>query len=137
MIQDFIDRFMENKDTLRATFAERHPKNYEDVVINTIKAISDNATSGPDPENIIEMSHGSYQGTNLYIMPDKDEYADTDFWYVCVSYGSCSGCDTLESIQSDGDYTDTPNEKQVDDYMTLALHIAQAIKKLDTSVGAL
>ncbi|MFA6619305.1 MAG: hypothetical protein WCT23_09585 [Candidatus Neomarinimicrobiota bacterium] len=137
MIQDFIDRFMENKSTLRATFAERHPTDYVDIVIHTIKAISDNVASGPDPENIIKMSHGIFHGTNLYIMPDKDEHADTEFWYVCVLYGSCSGCDTLESIQSDGDYTDTPSEKQVDDYMTLALHIAQAIKKLDTSVGDL
>lgn len=137
MIQEFVDRFMENKQTLRAIFAGQHPVDYKDIVTHTIKAISDNAASGPDSDNILELSHGSYQGTNLYIMPNKDEYGDAYFWYVCVSYGSCSGCDTLESIKSDGNYSDVPNEKQIDDYMTLSLHIVQAIKKLDTSVGAL
>lgn len=137
MIQEFVDRFMENKQALRAIFAARHPEDYKDIVTHTIKAISDDEETGPDPDNISELSHGSYHGTNLYVMPEKDEFAKVDFWYVRVSYGSCSGCDTLAGIKSDGDYTDTPNKKQTNDYMTLALHIVQAIKKLDMSAGAL
>jgi hypothetical protein len=43
-----------------------------------------------------------------------------------VGYGSCSGCDTLQGIS---DYSHAaPNEKQIDDYMTLALHIVQGFK---------
>jgi len=45
-----------------------------------------------------------------------------------VSYGSCSGCDTLEAIR---DYSgDTPTEKQLDEYMTLALHVVQGLRQI-------
>ena len=45
-----------------------------------------------------------------------------------VGYGSCSGCDTLEGIRHYND--DKPTEEQVRDYMTLALHIVQGMKRM-------
>ena len=51
-------------------------------------------------------------------------YGD-NYWYVKVNYGSCSGCDTFQSIRM---YSDEPLTKQeVDDYMTLCLHIVQRL----------
>lgn len=45
-----------------------------------------------------------------------------------VGYGSCSGCDTLEAIR---DYSsEKPTPEQVKDYMALALHIVQGLKKM-------
>lgn len=53
--------------------------------------------------------------------PDK-------YWYVKVSYGSCSASDTLESIR---EYSDEKlTEAQIDDYMTLVLHVVQGLKKM-------
>jgi hypothetical protein len=70
---------------------------------------------------------GDYQGTLLFLIPE-DTYQPDNYYYVKVEYGSCSGCDTLESIR---DYdSDTPNDEQVKDYMTLCLHIIQKFKKL-------
>ncbi len=59
-------------------------------------------------------------------------YQPSDFWYVVVGYGSCSGCDTLEAIRS---YEDTPpSVEQINDYMGLALNIVQGIKKMGEAV---
>jgi hypothetical protein len=49
-----------------------------------------------------------------------------------VGYGSCTVCDTLQSIQwDDYDYEDPdkePTEGQVKDYMTLCLHLIQQMR---------
>ena len=55
-------------------------------------------------------------------------YQPSDYWYVKISYGSCSGCDTLEAIRAYSD--DPPTPEQIDDYLTLALHIVQGLKKM-------
>lgn len=39
-----------------------------------------------------------------------------------------SGCDTLMAISGYSD--ELPNEEQVKDYMTLALHLVQKLKRL-------
>lgn len=45
------------------------------------------------------------------------------------SYGTCSGCDTLLKIS---EYkTGYPTKEQVNEYMTLALHLVQRMKKID------
>ena len=81
----------------------------------------------PDPERIHEIDDGDYQGTLVYIIGD-DSYQPNQYWYVRIAYGSCSGCDTLESIRNyDGG---PPKESQVDDYMTLCLHIIQQLKAM-------
>jgi hypothetical protein len=38
---------------------------------------------------------GDYQGDFLYLLRNGDR-----FGYVCVGYGSCSGCDALEACES-------------------------------------
>ena len=61
-------------------------------------------------------------------------YQPWEYWYVKVGYGSCSGCDTLEGIR---DYPDEPPTKeQIDAYMTLALHIVQGFKSMQTEEEA-
>jgi hypothetical protein len=55
-------------------------------------------------------------------------YQPSDYWYVKISYGSCAVCDTLERIR---DYSvGKPTAKQACDYMTLALHIVEGLKKM-------
>lgn len=128
MIQDFVKRWESGKDGIRATFTAKHPENYAAIVKAVVQCISDpDEYGGPDPDRITEIDHGHYQGTLVYVIAGKG-YQPYDFWYVTVGYGSCSGCDTLEAIRG---YSDAPpTEQQVTDYMALALHIVQRIRKM-------
>lgn len=69
-------------------------------------------------ERITTVDDGGYQGTVLFLIPlltsqpSEDEYLMT-----CVDYGSCSGCDTLQSIQDWGN--EELCEKQVKSFITL------------------
>ena len=81
------------------------------------------------PERIHKIDDGDYQGTLLFVIAAKG-YQPSKYWAVSVGYGSCSGCDTLEGIKSDGDYGESPNKQQIADYMTLALHIVQGLKQI-------
>lgn len=41
---------------------------------------------------------GSYQGDILYLLQNGDQYG-----FLCVGYGSCSGCDALEACDTRAD----------------------------------
>lgn len=130
MIQAFVDKFMANKDALAASFTE-YPEGYEALVKKVISVITDEYSSweseSPDPERIHTIDDGDCQGTLVFVIAEKG-YQPSNYWYVKVSYGSCSGCDTLEAIR---DYqSDAPTQEQINDYMTLALHIVQGLKKM-------
>jgi hypothetical protein len=126
MIQEFVDRFMENKAALRAEFEANEPGDYEEIVKAVVEAISTDEVNSPDPNGVIEIPSNDCQGTNLYII--KNKYENEPYWAVMVHYGTCSGCDTLEGIK-DNYYDDL--SKRLDGYMTLALHIVQKMKKLE------
>lgn len=128
MIQAFVNRFMANREGLRATFAAAHPENYAAIVRAVVGVIGDPIDYyRPDPDRIVEIDHGEYQGTLVFVVGGSG-YQPSDYWYVKVGYGSCSGCDTLESIRGYSD--DPPTESQVADYLTLALHVVQGLKKM-------
>lgn len=128
MITEFVERFMAGKPKLEAMFSEEHPDNYKAIVEAVVTLLNNGEDYGsPDPERIHELDDGEYQGTLVYVIAASG-YQPSNYWYVKVSYGSCSGCDTLERIR---DYWgDKPTEEQVRDYMTLALHIVQGLKKM-------
>lgn len=68
--------------------------------------------------NISVIDNGDYQGTQLFLIPLKT-YQPCEYEYLMtyVGYGSCSGCDTLLSIQ---DWDDKlPTGQQLTDYMAL------------------
>ena len=126
MIQKFVDRFMAGKEKLKEMFSEKHPDSYIDIVRTVVSVLHDEEEyASPDPERIHQIDDGDYQGTLVFII-GADGYQPSTYWGVLVSYGSCSGCDTLQAIRS---YTDEkPTDEQVKDYMTLALHIVQRLK---------
>ena len=125
MIQEFVDRFMANKPAIQAVFQQAHPENYLAVVSTVIQHIVEDDWEGPDVDRIHQIDDGDYQGTLLFVIPERG-YQPHKYYYVMVDYGSCSGCDTLQRIR---DYSDLPpTEQQVADYMTLALHIVQKLK---------
>jgi len=129
MIKEFVDRFEEKKNNLKQIFKEKHPEDYADLVKSVISILANDETyGGLDPEKIHCIDDGDYQGTLLFIIPEKTYQPDV-YWAVKVGYGSCSGCDTLESIR--GWLDNSPTEDQVNDYMTLALHVVQGIKLIE------
>ena len=127
MIQEFIKRFDENKRFIREAFAARPPESYEDLIGTVVKYVEGDEYGHMDPSRITKIDHGNYQGTLVFIIGEEG-YQPSTYWYVKVSYGSCSGCDTLQAIYDYGD--EPPTESQLDDYMTLALHIVQGLKKM-------
>lgn len=127
MIQNLVNRFMEKQQDLEAILKSGHPSDYEDLgktVVSVITNEEDNLDSG----RIHKIDDGDYQGTLVFIIGAKG-YQPNDYWYVQVFYGSCSGCDTLQSIR---DWEDiSPTDTQVMDYMSLALNIVQEIRKME------
>lgn len=124
MIEIFVTTWEKNKHLLEQKFKEKHPEDYLEIVTKVTEILQD---AGLDPCRVTQIDHGDYQGTLLYVI-GAIGYQPREYYFVKVGYGSCSGCDTLKSIRSYED--DPPNEKQVKDYMTLALHIVQGLKEL-------
>lgn len=78
------------------------------------------------------IDNGEYQGTQIFLIPEETYQPSVDNYLVTHTYyGSCSGCDTLEGIRSYD--KEKPTETQVKDYMTLALHLVQRLKKLSAA----
>jgi len=131
MIKDFVDAWNERSHTLKRKFEIGHPYRYKTIVEWVVQMLNPDDEYGlPDRERIVEIDQGDYQGTLVYLIPEK-YYQPKEYWYVRVSYGSCSVCDTMEHIRELNTESDTPTEEQVKQYMTLALHIVQRIKKMD------
>jgi hypothetical protein len=133
MIQKFVNRFMAAESVLREGFAAKHPDAYDDIVKAVVSVIGEKGAYGePDATRIHQIDDGNYQGTLVFVIAAVG-YQPWEYWYVKVGYGSCSGCDTLEGIR---DYEDgPPTKEQVDAYMTLALHIVQGFKSMQTEEG--
>lgn len=127
MIEEFTKAWFANKDSVRAKFAEKHPASYIEVVRAVVGMLA-NAGCDPDPERVQEFDNGDYQGTLVFVIGAKG-YQPDRYWYVKVGYGSCSGCDTLQAISHYSD--DPPTEEQLNDYMTLALHIVQELREME------
>jgi len=94
-----IERFMSKQEELKQRFRESHPDEYIDLVRSVIAAVTvdENTWKGdaPDPDRIHQIDDGSYQGVLLFVIAAKG-YQPSEYWYVKVGYGSCSGCDTLQ-----------------------------------------
>lgn len=130
MIQVFVDRFMEKTDELKAAIAKEPPSDYGEIVSRVVEAIRHpvDVYGEPDPTRITCIDHGDYQGTLIFVI-GAEGYQPSRYWYVSVSYGSCSGCDTLQAIR---DYSDKPlSKQQINDYWTLMLHVVQELKEME------
>lgn len=131
MIQRFVDAWEKNKPLIRRMFADKHPEDYDDVVLTVLTGLRHESPSRleyPDPAATLVIEGASYQGTNTYVLVDSR--LGEPQWYVRVDYGSCGHCDTLCSIK-ERDWGDRPTDDQVNEYMTLALHIVQRIKEFE------
>lgn len=121
-----------NKAKVQAVFESAHPEDYATVIRAVVQMLHDasDESTKPDPERIHEIDDGYYQGTLVYVIGETGDMPD-EYWYVRVSYGSCSGCDTLEAIRC---YEDgVPSKDQVKQYMLLALHVVQGMRQMGSS----
>lgn len=135
MEDKIIKKWEENKGKLRYFFQNTEQREY-DSYAKILEAICENILLYKEP-NVLESSIGSYRGDSVFILTDKDQdnyydigqgynfetLCDERFIITTNSYGSCSGCDTLLSISRYD--TEFPSEEQVNEYMTLSLHLFQ------------
>lgn len=135
MIQEFVNRFIEQQDNLVEYYTRNPPTHYGDVVEDIAKIVSTpselepyelDEDDVPDPNRITSIDHGEFQGEILYIIASQ-AYQPSGYWCVRVSYGSCSPADTFEYI--DEMYPDDP-KGAAREWANLALHIVQNMKEV-------
>lgn len=131
MIKHFVKAWDENKHLLEDYIKTHNQDEYDDYgelvkliiekVLNNYKELSFKT------DDIVEIDFGDYQGTLIYVFHEDTYQPDTEeTFYTSVDYGSCSGCDTLQSIT--GWLDEPPTEDQVKGYMDLCLHLLQHMK---------
>lgn len=133
------DKWVENEKHLKEIIrnsTEHNNWSYASLVDLVVKEvfnhgdIHDDITWAIEEGDIVEIDHGEYQGTLLYLIHiDTYQPDNSDYLIGFVCYGSCCVCDTLQRIQSEGDYDGLPTEEQVNDYMTVCRHIVTNFKR--------
>ena len=120
MIAEFVEQFKAHEAELRAEFARQLPEDYNDIVKDVVGTIA-----CLDINRIRTIDEGEYSGTLLYIIGTKC-LGSGEYVWTMVDYGSCSGCDTLIEIRDRRDGEEC-FKFQVDDIITLALHIVEGM----------
>lgn len=138
MNKEILKQWEKNKNKLQKYFETTNQEaytSYEKILKAIIKYVlnkTDDYWNTYDTK-IKVIDDGEYQGTQIFII-HRNVYQPSvnDYLYTYVYYGSCSGCDTLQSIEYSADnYGEgLPTKKQVKDYMLLALHLVQNLKTL-------
>lgn len=135
MLKFCRDAWYENKDKLEAVIMmddKLNFCNYSYLVKLIVKYILNPSIEDDwnkfDADKITVIDDGDYQGTLLFMIP-RDTYQPSEYDYLLTytGYGSCSGCDTLQSIQ---DWEEKPpTENQVKDFMGLCKDLVCNIVK--------
>jgi hypothetical protein len=134
MIPAFVVAWDERKSEIEAKWRKGHPKTYKSLVEAVVSILTETECGyGPDPDCITEIDTGDCQGVLVYVIAGKS-YQSREHWCVRVKYGSCSGCDTLEGIRDCEEGGQQPSEQQVQDYMTLSLHILQSLHEIEGEI---
>ena len=107
---------------------------YGELLKKTIELIIDDYGYGlPDHSLLTEIDNGDYQGTIIFIIGGYGYQPSVqDHWHTNTYYGSCSGCDTLQSILCDYAHDGEGfSDGQINDLWTLCLHMIQKMKRLE------
>jgi hypothetical protein len=131
MINELVQRFDAARPALLASFKADAPTTYVNLVRRTVEVIDDGDDLGVtlDPTRITVIGeHDDYSGAMLFVLRTK--YGD-GYLVAKMDYGSCSVCDTLQSIPQGwgDDYIVTDAEAA--EYLTLALHFVQRLKEVE------
>lgn len=133
MIQYLVDKFIEKKEEIKKALFNNDLEDYIDIlkiVISTITDVDNKNELQPDPLHITEISHKEYCGEKLFIIGTLGDES-FDYFYTIVEYGSCSVCDTLESIKISSDSIRPWSSEQINEFYMLALHLIQKLKILN------
>lgn len=133
MIEIFVKAWDKNKSLLEEHIKKQNQEDLDyvlllkwliDIVINPYIDEADSFIQKFDSDKIHVIDDGNYQGSQLFIVPTNIYQPELkDYIWTYQDYGSCSGCDLLESIR---EYDEgLPTEKQVKEYMMLELHLLQ------------
>ena len=132
MIQIFIDAWNERKNELEEYF-KTTPMDKYDSYEDLVKLVFEKVVNPEMPidyltydiDRMTVIDDGHYRGTLLFLIPRKTYQPSVDeYIYTSVYYGTCSACDTLQSITGYC-YDGLPSEVQVADYMILCLHLLE------------
>lgn len=135
MIIEFVQKWDEKKSQLRTAFEQmgRMYLSYDilfEMLVKEVLFDSEDYFFSPDPERITVINHGHYQGTIVFVVAQRG-YQPSTYWATSVGYGSCSLCDTLQSIMGLGDWdAEKFSDEQIESFMTLCLHMLQGIKEI-------
>lgn len=137
MIKYCLQKWDKNKDRLEAAIrADKTINDYKNGYSYLVKLVIDYILNEQETENekseeekpevwdsskIVEIDHGYYQGTLLFLIPKKHTIpGEYEYLMTYADYGTCPACDVLEGIRWNDDGEEKlPTEQQVKDYMTL------------------
>ncbi|MBR5004605.1 MAG: hypothetical protein IKY14_04010 [Erysipelotrichaceae bacterium] len=127
MIKYCVKKWDKNKDKLKKVLEKDTTLNvcdYNYLLKLVVENILNDENSGYsytwDSNRITIIDNGDYQGTLLFLIPNKTyQPCEYDYLMTYVGYGSCSGCDTLQAIQSWHGDKEPPTKEQLKDFMLL------------------
>lgn len=120
MLKYCVEQWEKNKENLREALKQFDFRNEQmDYKVLMSLVITHILEDKWDSKNFTMVDDGDYQGTLLFIIPEKIyQPTEGDYLMTYVWYGSCSYCDTMQRILYESD-------TKVEDLMTLALHMVQ------------
>ena len=128
MIKEVIQAFDASRVSLLGIFAKDGIRSYKEVLVTTLTEMNEHSKtpdgeSWPmfDPKRVTRIDDGDYQGTLVFVIGETG-YQPHRYYVTKVSYGSCSHCDTLQSVWDVEDV-----EERSRQYLTLALHMVQSM----------
>jgi hypothetical protein len=132
MILNYVKQWEERKHLLEQWLNDNEPNSYENIYEMLFHLVITRSERGElewDWNRFVKIDDGSFQGTEIYILCSNTYQPElTDYIFTSVAYGSCSACDTFQSIEMLQD-----KAERVKDYMTLALHMVQETKSFNTN----
>jgi hypothetical protein len=128
MILNYVKQWEERKHLLEQWLNDNEPNSYESIYEMLFNLVvtkpNDDEYSEWDWGRFVKIDDGSFQGNEIYILCSNEYQPSlTDYIFTSVAYGSCSVCDTFQSIEMLED-----KAERVKQYMTLALHMVQETK---------
>jgi hypothetical protein len=132
MILNYVKQWEERKHLLEQWLNDNEPNSYESIYEMLFNLVvtkpNDDKYSEWDWGRFVKIDDGSFQGNEIYILCSNEYQPSlTDYIFTSVAYGSCSVCDTFQSIEMLED-----RAERVKQYMTLALHMVQETKSFNT-----
>ena len=120
MLKYCVEQWEKNKENLREVLKQFDFSNEKmDYKVLMSLVITHILEDKWDSKNFTMVDDGDYQGTLLFIIPEKIyQPTEGDYLMTYVWYGSCSYCDTIQSILYE-------SNNKVENLMNLALHMIQ------------